>query len=93
MAKANKALQHDVPKTAEWFEQTVLHATPTTGILDGTDRGLWTLIEQSGMLAGLWRQHRTQMRDLDVAAVSRSLGNVWRPSCNAPMFSTCPWSH
>jgi hypothetical protein len=73
MAKANKAPQHDTPKTAEWFEHAVLHATPQTGILDGTDRGLWTLIEQSGLLAGLWRQHRTLGRDLDVAAVSNSL--------------------
>jgi hypothetical protein len=74
MAKASKATQHDAPKTAEWFQHAVLQATPTTGILDGTDRGLWTLIEQSGLLAGLWRQHRTLGRDLDVAAVSRSLG-------------------
>jgi hypothetical protein len=72
--KARKVAQPQPPKTAEWFEHAVLNATPTIGILDGTDRGLWTLIEQSGILAGLWRQHRTQMCDLDIAAVSRSLG-------------------
>jgi|GEM_PF-2787592 len=76
MAHSSKKSIQEEAKTITWFEREILSHKSPHGILDEASIGIWSIIEQSGLLAGEWKNHRNLMHDLDTEKVSLALGTL-----------------
>ncbi len=77
MAKTNKHPVPNEPKTLSMLAEEILVNTPKQSILDATSLGIWSIVEQSGILAGAWKRHRIFMEDLDTEQVAAALGAIF----------------
>ena len=75
-SKKTPALVLPQAKTIADFEREIQAQTPRQSILDATSLGIWSICEQAGALAGLWKQHRILLQDLDTAQVTVALGEL-----------------
>jgi hypothetical protein len=76
MSASRKTSTSPVEKTINWFEHEILAHTAQQSLLDATSLGIWTICEQSGILAGAWKQHRILRQDLNVEQVTAALGEL-----------------
>jgi hypothetical protein len=75
-AASRKGTSTKEGKTIAWFEREIQAHTPTTSLLDATSLGIWSIAEESGVLAGVWKKHRILQQDLDLAVLSAALGEL-----------------
>lgn len=76
MPKLGKTVATPETQTMAWFEHEIITHTPQLSIFDAASLGIWTIAEQSGQLAGTWKQHRILQQDLDTAKITTVLGEM-----------------